>query len=76
MRRRKCGVLFSNLRRDRTRARLRLRDVSNETGVAVSKLSEAERGLIELTPEERRRVREVIARQPVMSHRPEHPERE
>lgn len=58
--RRMRDLLFSNLRRDRMRAGMRLRDVSNETGISVSKLSEAERGLINLTPEEAERVRAAI----------------
>jgi transcriptional regulator with XRE-family HTH domain len=58
--RRRRDLLFSNLRRDRMRAGLRLRDVSNETGISVSKLSAAERGLINLTPEEAERVRAAI----------------
>jgi transcriptional regulator with XRE-family HTH domain len=54
-------VLLSGLRRERLRAGLRLRDVSNVTRISVSRLSEVERGLVELAPEERERIRSAIA---------------
>jgi len=58
----KPDIICSRLRRDRLQAGLRLRDVSNGSGVAVSKLSEAERGLVRLSPEEAIRVRAAIPR--------------
>jgi len=54
-------VLFSHLRRDRMRAGLRLRDVSNRAGVSLGRLSEAERHLYKLSPEAMSRVLAVIA---------------
>jgi transcriptional regulator with XRE-family HTH domain len=59
----KRGFLFSSLRRARLRAGLRLRDVSNETGIAVSTLSECERGLLRLSAEQSRRLKDALAQE-------------